>query len=257
MTDVRIDSTPFSLEGRTALVTGAGRGIGQAIALALARAGASVILAGRGSSTDQTAQELKANGREVSQIDIDLADVSATEELARTVSARQPVDILVNNAGVIDRGASVDVTIDSWNRVLSVNLHAPFILSQAFGERMIERGRGKIINVASLLAFQGGHTVASYAVSKHGLLGLTRALANEWAPHGVQVNAIAPGYISTDNTTALRLDEARSSEILARIPSGRWGEAADLGGAAVFLASPASDYVTGHTLVVDGGWMSR
>lgn len=257
MNDAGIDGSPFSLKGKTALVTGAGRGIGQAIAFALAHAGASVILAGRGSSTDLTAQELKDSGRDVSQIDIDLADVSATEELARSASARQPVDILVNNAGAIDRGASLDVTIDSWNRVLAVNLHAPFILSQGFGEHMIKRGRGKIINIASLLAFQGGHTVASYTVSKHGLLGLTRALANEWAPHGVQVNALAPGYISTDNTTALRLDAVRSSEILARIPSGRWGEAADLGGAAVFLASPASDYVTGHTLVVDGGWMSR
>jgi len=218
---------------------------------------ASVILAGRAGSTDVTAKQLAAAGREVSQIDIDLADVSATEDLARSASARQPVDILVNNAGIIDRGATLDVTIDSWNEVLAVNLHAPFILSKGFGEHMIKRGGGKIINIASLLAFQGGSTVASYTVSKHGLLGLTRALANEWAPHGVQVNALAPGYIATDNTTALRLDEVRSSEILARIPSGRWGEAADLGGAAVFLASPASDYVTGHTLVVDGGWMSR
>ncbi|TFC01147.1 SDR family oxidoreductase [Cryobacterium adonitolivorans] len=250
-------SAPFSLEDRTALVTGAGRGIGQAIALALGRAGAQLILAGRPGSSDGTRQQLQALGAEVRCIDIDLSDTAATQNFARTVAQEHDVDILVNNAGVIERGSSVDVTVESWGHVMSVNLHSPFILSQAFGERMIARGRGKIINVASLLAFQGGRTVATYAVSKHGILGLTRALANEWAQHGVQVNALAPGYIATDNTAALQADEARSSEILARIPSGRWGEAADLGGAAIFLASPASDYVTGHTLVVDGGWMSR
>lgn len=256
MTDIRT-STLFSLEGKTALVTGAGRGIGQAIALALGNAGASLLLAGRGASTDKTAQQLTASGCTVIQLDIDLADLSATEKLARTVAADHEVDILVNNAGIIERGASVDVTVESWNHVLSVNLHAPFLLSTIIGAGMLDRGRGKIINVASLLAFQGGQTVASYTTSKHGLLGLTRALANEWASRGVQVNALAPGYIATDNTAALRVDEVRSSEILARIPSGRWGEAADLIGAAVFLASPASDYVTGQTLVIDGGWMSR
>lgn len=247
----------FSLAGRTALVTGAGSGIGRAIAEALAGAGASVLLAGRTATIDETRARIEAAGGEAAGIRIDLRDTAALGGVADDLAGERPVDILVNCAGVIDRGAFVETSDERWHDVLAVNLEAPRILSRAFGARMVERGSGKIVNIASLLSFQGGREVAGYTVSKHALVGLTRALANEWASRGVQVNAIAPGYIATDNTAALRADAQRDAEILARIPTGRWGRASDLGGAAVFLSSAASDYVTGHTLVVDGGWMSR
>jgi 2-deoxy-D-gluconate 3-dehydrogenase len=247
----------FSLEGRTALVTGGSRGIGRAIALSLADAGADVMLAVRDGNGTDTRNALTELGRYAGSVSVDLADATATHAVAAELARDYSIDILVNNAGHISRGPAVDVSPADWAGVVEVNLTAAFLLSQAIGAGMVQRGHGKIINVASLLSFQGGIGVVSYAASKHGLQGLTRALSNEWAASGVQVNAIAPGYIATDNTAPLRSDEARASEILGRIPSGRWGEASDIGGAAIFLASSASDYVTGHTLVVDGGWMAR
>lgn len=250
-------TNPFSLVGRTAMVTGASRGIGRAIATSLAEAGAELVLAGRAGSADDTMRSLVAKGYSVTSVDLDLDDLAALRPAAEALANEREFDILVNNAGIISRGPSVETTSAQWTAVLDVNLSAPFLLCQAFGRPMLARGSGKIINVASLLSFQGGLRVASYAASKHAIVGITRALSNEWAPHGVQVNALAPGYIATDNTTELRTDAARSAEILARIPSGRWGEATDVGGAAVFLASPAAGYITGHTLVVDGGWMGR
>jgi len=248
---------PFSLTGRTAMVTGAGRGIGRALALGLAAAGAELILCGRSASHRDTVAEARAHGYKVEPVELDLGDPVAVRSAAAVLAGQSTVDILVNNAGVIDRGASSEVSIEAWSSVLDVNLSSLFFLSQQFGAAMVDRGYGKIINVASLLSFQGGLRVASYAAAKHAVAGLTRALANEWAPHGVQVNALAPGYIATDNTQALREDPQRYRAITERIPAGRWGSPADLVGAAVFLAAPASDYVNGHVLVVDGGWLSR
>ncbi|WP_328473244.1 2-dehydro-3-deoxy-D-gluconate 5-dehydrogenase KduD [Actinoplanes sp. NBC_00393] len=250
-------TSPFDLHGRCAVVTGAGRGLGQAIALGLARAGADLILLGRPGSQSSARDQVAELGRDVQVVDLDVSDLDAVERVAAEVSRNRQVDILINNAGIIDREDSVDVTRQSWNRVLDVNLNGLFFLCQGFGRPMTERGHGKIVNVASLLSFQGGIRVASYAAGKHGVAGITKALANEWAPHGVQVNAIAPGYIATDNTTALREDPDRSRSILERIPAGRWGDASDIAGAAVFLSSAAADYVNGHVLVVDGGWMAR
>ncbi|MGW4928594.1 SDR family oxidoreductase [Agromyces sp. NPDC004153] len=249
--------TLFSLAGRRALVTGASSGIGRQIARGLAAGGASVVLIGRSDSLDATRAQIAAQHGDAVIARLDLRDTDALEEAAGELAVEHPVDILVNCAGTIQRGPFLDVDDDEWRDLMAVNLEAPRVLSRAFGEGMLARGRGKIINIASLLSFQGGRQVAGYAVSKHALVGLTRALANEWADRGVQVNAIAPGYIATDNTAALRADPERDLEILSRIPSGRWGRPEDLVGAAVFLASPASDYITGHTLVVDGGWMSR
>ncbi|WP_022891314.1 SDR family oxidoreductase [Agromyces subbeticus] len=245
--------TLFSLEGRSALVTGGGTGIGRGIAHGLARAGASVIVVGRSAAVDQTRDEIETAGGSAVAIRADLSDRAALAGLTRD----REIDVLVNCAGMIRRGPFLDVSDDDWHEVIAVNLDAPRRLSRLVGAGMLARRRGKIINIASLLSFQGGREVAGYTVSKHALVGLTRALANEWAGGGVQVNAIAPGYIATDNTAPLRADADRDAEILSRIPSGRWGTPDDLVGAAVFLASPASDYVTGHTLVVDGGWMSR
>lgn len=247
----------FSLAGRTALVTGAGSGIGKGIARGLAAQGATVVLVGRSESLDTTAAEIAEAGGDAVVARIDLADHDALPTVAAELARQHPVDILVNCAGTIQRGPFVEVDDRDWQQLMAVNIEAPRQLSRALGAGMLERGRGKIINIASLLSFQGGREVAGYTVSKHALLGLTRALANEWASRGVQVNAIAPGYIATDNTAPLRADPDRDEEILSRIPTGRWGRPDDLVGAAVFLASPASDYITGHTLVVDGGWMSR
>ena len=251
--------SPFSLEGTTALVTGASRGIGQGIAVALAEAGADVVCAStRRSGTAETAEVVRERGRQAWQLEADLSDREAAAALAEAAEAEAgPIDILVNNAGTIRRHPAVDFPYEDWEFVLRTNLDATFVLCQAVGRGMVERGRGKIVNVASLLSFQGGITVPAYTASKHAVAGLTKALANEWAPRGVTVNAIAPGYIATDNTQALQDNETRSRQILERIPAGRWGDPADLGGAAVFLASPASDYVNGHVLVVDGGWMAR
>ena len=249
--------SPFDLHGRCAVVTGAGRGLGQAVALGLARAGADLVLLGRPGSQDGTRDQVSDLGRDVEVVDLDVSDADAVERVGARLAADRQVDILVNNAGIIDREDSASVTHDAWSRVLDVNLTGLFFLCQHLGRPMAERGSGKIVSIASLLSFQGGIRVASYAASKHGVAGVTKALANEWGPLGVQVNAIAPGYIATDNTTALREDPDRSRSILERIPAGRWGVASDIAGAAVFLSSPAADYVNGHVLVVDGGWLAR
>ena len=252
-------ASPFSLVGKTALVTGASRGIGRAIAVALAEAGADVVCAStRRSGTDETAEAVRQRGRRAWQLEADLSDRAATARLAEQAEVEAgPVGVLVNNAGTIRRHPAAEFPLDDWDAVLRTNLDATWVLCQAVGRGMVERGRGKIVNVASLLSFQGGITVPAYTASKHAVAGLTKALANEWAGRGVNVNAVAPGYVRTDNTQALQDHETRSRQIIERIPAGRWGEAEDLGGAVVFLASAASDYVSGHTLVVDGGWMAR
>ena len=249
----------FSLEGKRALVTGASRGLGQAIAVALAEAGADVVCASTNrTGTDETAAVVHAAGRQAWQVEADLSDRAAVLAMADEAErAAGRIDVLVNNAGTIRRHPAADFPLEDWDAVLRTNLDSVFLLSQRFGRGMIERGAGKIVNVASLLSFSGGITVPAYTASKHAVAGLTKALANEWARHGVQVNAIAPGYFSTDNTQRLRDDATRSAEISARIPAGRWGEPEDIAGAAVVLASRASDYVNGHVLVVDGGWMAR
>ena len=248
----------FRLDGRVALVTGANTGLGQAIAVALANAGADIVAVGRSAPTD-TDRDVKADGRRFHFVDAALDSIEPVQRvLAQANAALGPVDILVNNAGTIRRNDALDFTEDDWDAVLGVNLKTAFFLAQAVARRMIEEKRpGKIINIASMLSFQGGIRVASYTASKSGLLGITRGLANEWAKHGINVNAIAPGYFETNNTTALRADETRNRDILARIPAGRWGEPADIGGAAVFLASRAADYVHGTVLPVDGGWLAR
>jgi len=249
----------FSLEGKRALVTGAGRGLGRAMAEALALGGAAVVCAGsRRSSTDGTAAAIRALGREAWQVEGDLASREATLAMADDAERQAgPIDILVNNAGTIERFPATELPVEAWDRVLHTNLDAAFLLCQHFGRGMVARGSGKIINVASLLSFSGGINVAAYTASKHAVAGVTKALANEWASAGVQVNAIAPGYFATDNTQQLRENAPRYREISARIPAGRWGEPSDLAGAVVFLASRASDYVNGHVLVIDGGWMAR
>ncbi len=249
----------FGLEGRRALVTGASRGLGQAMAVALAEAGADVVCAStRRGGTDETAAYVRGAGRQAWQVEADHADRASVLAMADEAERLAgPIDILVNNAGTIRRHPAADFPLDDWDAVLRTNLDSVFLLSQRFGRGMTERGAGKIVNVASLLSFQGGITVPAYTASKHAVAGLTKALANEWARHGVQVNAIAPGYFGTDNTQALRDDPVRAEQILARIPAARWGAPDDLAGAVVFLASRASDYVNGHVLVVDGGWMAR
>jgi 2-dehydro-3-deoxy-D-gluconate 5-dehydrogenase len=250
----------FKLDGQTALVTGCKRGIGKAMALALAEAGADIIgvsasLKPAGSLIEA---EVRALGRQFKGYTCDFSDRKALHSFVRQVHADfSTLDILVNNAGTILRKPAVDHPDEYWDKVIEVNLNAQFILSREFGKRMVERGRGKIIFVASVLTFQGGISVPGYAASKGGIGQLTKALANEWAAAGVSVNAIAPGYVSTDNTEALRNDPQRSVAILSRIPANRWGEPEDLKGAVVFLASAASDYMHGSILTVDGGWMGR
>jgi 2-dehydro-3-deoxy-D-gluconate 5-dehydrogenase len=248
---------PFDLTGRVALVTGASRGLGAAIARALAAAGADVAL--HASEREPTAT-LTAIGSRVRAVALvaDLQDRAQTDTLVpQTIERLGRLDILVNNAGIIRRADADHYADDDWDAVLEIDLTSTFRLSRAAGRHMIANGRGKIINVSSLLAFQGGIRVPAYAAAKGGVAQLTKALANEWAGRGVNVNGIAPGYMRTDNTRALYDDEVRREQITARIPAGRWGVPEDLGGAAVFLASPASDYVHGHVLVVDGGWMGR
>ena len=247
----------FSLEGRVAVVTGARTGIGQAIALGLADAGANLVIWGHGASLGETADILRKDGKLVSTVDADLADRELVEKAGAELLKKTTVDILVNNAGIIRRGPAVDSPPADWDAVMAVNLDAAFFLAQRFARPMLERGSGKIINIASVLSTQGGINVVSYAAAKHGIAGLTRALANEWAPRGVQVNAIAPGYIRTNNTRPLLEDPVRHKAITDRIPAGRWGSPDDVVGAAVFLSSSASDYVSGHVLAVDGGWLSR
>jgi 2-deoxy-D-gluconate 3-dehydrogenase len=249
----------FSLEGRNALVTGASRGLGRAIAIGLAEAGANVVcVSSRPGGVLETAEAIRKLGRKAWELSCDVSDRNQLTAMADDAEASAgDIDILVNNAGTIRRKPAVDYSLDDWDEVLRTNLDSVFILSQRFGKRMVERGHGKIINIASLLAFSGGITVPAYTASKHAVAGVTKALANEWASSNVQVNAIAPGYFETDNTEALRKDETRSRDILARIPGHRWGQPDDIAGAAVFLASQASNYVNGHLLVVDGGWMAR
>jgi len=247
----------FELTGRTALVTGARTGIGRAAALGLADAGADLVLWGHHDDLDDVAKEAGERGRRVSTVVGDLSDPLAIRAAAAEVLAGHQVDILVNNAGVIRRAPAADTAMSDWRAVVGINLDAVFLMCRLFGVPMRQRGIGKIVNVASLLSFQGGVNVPAYAASKHGVVGLTRALANEWASSGVNVNAVAPGYIVTANTAALRADPKREPEIRSRIPAGRWGEPTDIAGAVVFLAAPASDYVHGHVLVVDGGWLAR
>ena len=249
----------FSLAGTTAVVTGASRGLGHALAAALADAGADVVCASTSRvGTDGTAEAVRQRGRFAWQVEADLSSPDGADRLAdAALEAAGEVHVLVNNAGTIRRHPAESFPLDGWQTVVQTNLTAVFQLSQRFAEPMLERGRGKIVNIASLLSFQGGVTVPAYTASKHGVAGLTKALANEWAGRGVTVNAIAPGYFRTDNTQALQDDADRAASILSRIPAGRWGEPEDLGGAAVFLASRASDYVTGTIVTVDGGWMAR
>lgn len=239
---------PFSLAGQTALVTGANTGIGQAIAVAMGRAGAHVICAGRSDCTETVA--MVASGE---PLRLDFADPMA----ARDVFSARRIDILVNNAGIIRRDDSVDFSEADWDDVIDVNLKAAFFTCQAFAKAALPRAAGKIVNIASLLSFQGGIRVPSYTASKHGIAGLTKIMANEWAARGLNVNAIAPGYIETNNTEALRADPERNAAILARIPAGRWGRADDIAETAVFLASPAAAYINGAVLNVDGGWLAR
>lgn len=248
----------FSLNGKVALVTGAGRGLGQGAAIGLAEAGADVALVSV-TSSDETAAKVRALGRRVCQIQADLMDRSVVNGIVERVTTELGgIDILLNNAGIIRRAPLLEFSEKDWDDVITVNQDAVFFLSQAVARQMVTQGRGgKIINIASMLSFQGGIRVPSYTASKSAIMGLTRLFANELAPHGINVNAIAPGYMETDNTAPLRADAQRSSEILGRIPAGRWGTPSDLKGAVVFLASAASNYVTGHTLAVDGGWLAR
>ena len=248
----------FKLDGKVALVTGASAGLGAAIAVALAEAGADVAVHGNSRAPDATAELIKQTGRRNIGLRGNLAEKNVPAQLiAETLDEFGQLDILINNAGTIRRAPALDYSEEDWTTVIEVNLSSVFRLSQLAGRHMVTQGRGKIVNISSLLAFQGGITVPAYAASKGGVAQLTKALANEWAKYGVNVNAIAPGYMRTDNTAALQADETRNRQILERIPAGRWGLPEDLAGAAVFLSSAASDYLHGHVLVVDGGWMGR
>lgn len=249
----------FKLDGKVALVTGAAVGLGQATARALAEAGADVAAHCHfEGEADEICEKITQNGRKFASFSGDMSDKNLPKNLIEDVVGKfGRIDILINNAGMIRRSPAVDFSEEDWSAVLEVNLSSVFRLSQAAGIKMIEQGGGKIVNIASLLSFQGGITVPAYTASKSGVAGLTKALANEWAKFNVHVNAIAPGYMATNNTAPLRADETRNRQILERIPAGRWGEPDDLAGAVVFLASSASDYLQGHILVVDGGWMAR
>lgn len=251
-------SSPFDLSGKVAIVTGANTGIGQGIAIALAEAGADIAAVGRTAPTE-TEAKVKTAGRRFLHISADLGSTKPIAEIIpATLKAFGRADILVNNAGAIRRADAVDFTEEDWDAVIDVNLKSVFFLSQAFARHALaNKQKAKIIQIASLLSFQGGIRVPSYTAAKSGLAGITKLMANEWAAKGINVNAIAPGYFVTNNTEALRKDETRSRDILARIPAGRWGEPGDLGGAAVFLASSASDYVHGTIIPVDGGWLAR
>jgi len=248
----------FDLTGRLAVVTGARRGIGYAMAEALSAAGANIIGVSAALESEGSAvgAAVRAHGRSFEARAVDFADRDAVLALGTELAEREP-DILVNNAGTIERAPAIDHPLASWDRVIQIDLTSQFILTQAVARPMIARGHGKVIFTASLLSFQGGINVPGYTAAKSGVAGLTKALANEWAGLGVNVNAIAPGYIATDNTKALRDDPVRNRSIVDRIPAGRWGQPSDLGGATVFLASAASDYVNGITLPVDGGWLGR
>ena len=249
----------FKLDNKIALVTGANTGLGAAVAAALAEAGADIAVhSRRAESARETLSAVEAVGRRGLVVEGDLADPgSAARIVSQTLDGFGRIDILINNAGMIRRAPAVEFSETDWAEVIQVNLTSVFRLCQEAGREMIAQGSGKIVNIASLLSFQGGITVPAYTASKSGVAGLTKALANEWAKSNVNVNAIAPGYFATDNTAALRADETRNRQILERIPAGRWGSPDDLAGAAVFLSSPASDYMHGHILAVDGGWLGR
>jgi 2-dehydro-3-deoxy-D-gluconate 5-dehydrogenase len=250
-------ANPFSLEGKVALVTGANTGLGQGIAIALAEAGADIAAAGIAPPAE-TEEKVRALGRRFVSIQANLITIEPVQRIVdETLAGLGRLDILVNNAGLIRRADAVDFSEKDWDDVMNVNIKSAFFMSQAAGRHFIASGGGKIINIASMLSFQGGIRVPSYTASKSGIAGITRLLANEWANKNINVNAIAPGYMATDNTAQLRADEERSAQILGRIPAGRWGQPADLGGAAVFLASTASDYVNGAIIPVDGGWLAR
>jgi len=247
----------FDLTGRVALVTGANTGIGQGLAIALAEAGADVALVGR-TPADETAEKVRALGRRAAIVGADLSTIAPVQRVVdQTLSELGGLDILVNNAGIIRRADALEFSEDDWDAVVDTNLKSVFFLCQAAAKPMVQQGKGKIINIASMLSFQGGIRVPSYTASKSGVAGLTKLLANEWAAKGINVNAIAPGYIATNNTAALQADEERNRQIMERIPSARWGQPSDLAGAVVFLASDASNYVQGHILAVDGGWLAR
>jgi len=247
----------FSLQGKRALITGASKGIGAAIAVAMAQAGADIVLVGRSKeSLATTHSAIRKAGREVHEL---YCDVSSSDQIVEAFAGidEAGVDIVVNNAGTIHREPATDMSLSDWQRIIDVNLTSVFLISQLCARPMLERGFGRVINIASLLSYQGGINVSAYTASKHGVAGVTKSLANEWGAHGITVNAIAPGYIETDNTTALRADSDRNASILARIPMGRWGTPEDLASSAVFLASPAASYINGEVLRVDGGWMGR
>ncbi len=248
----------FSLKGKTALVTGSSRGLGAAIAVALAEAGANVAAHGSSAPPEATRKRIAERGAEAIALVGDVGDREVCARLVdETIRRFGAIDILVNNAGIIRRSPAVEQSEEDWKAVIDVNLTSVFRLTQHAGRHMLARGSGKVINIASLLSFQGGILVPAYAAAKGGVAQLTKAFANEWASKGVNVNAIAPGYMATDNTEALQKNPERSRQILERIPAGRWGQPEDLAGAAVFLASSTSDYINGHVLVVDGGWMNR
>jgi 2-deoxy-D-gluconate 3-dehydrogenase len=248
---------PFDLSGRTAVVTGGSRGLGLGVSTALLDAGADVVVMARGGVTEELVAHAEARGRAVHVQTVDLADGDAVADAAQAVLAEHQVDILVNNAGTQDRHPAVDFPLDSWDRVLDINLRSVFQLCQLFGRPMLERGAGAVINFASLLTFQGGITVPAYAASKGAVGQLTKALCNEWAGRGVNVNAVAPGYMATDMNEALLADPVRLEQLSVRIPAGRWGTPEDIGNVVVFLASPAAAYVHGQVLAVDGGWLAR
>lgn len=248
----------FRLSGKTALVTGSSAGLGAAVAVALAEAGADVICHGNSRAAEETCKKIQRMGRRAAAIQADLAQSSGAQELFEQARRFAAIDVLVNNAGTIRRAPAHQFPLEDWDQIFQVNLRSLFQLSQLAGREWIEgRKKGKILNIASLLAFQGGITVPAYAASKGAVAQLTKALANEWAAREINVNALAPGYMRTDNTVALQRDETRNRQILERIPAGRWGDPEDIAGAAVFLCSSASDYVHGQILVVDGGWMGR
>lgn len=248
----------FHLAGKTAIVTGCNTGLGQGMALALAQAGADVVGVNV-SAPDETRAQIESLGRRFLDLRANLADISCLADVvAQARGLNGEIHILVNNAGIIRREDAIKFSEADWDDVIDLNLKSTFFLSQAVAKAFLAQGKGgKIINIASMLSFQGGVRVPSYTASKSGVMGITRLMANEWAQHGINVNAIAPGYMATNNTAALRADEARNASILERIPAGRWGKPEDLAGPVVFLASPASDYVNGYTIAVDGGWLAR
>lgn len=257
MTTASYVASLFSLEGKTALVTGPGTGIGQGIAVALARSGADIIGTYHHTPLEETKALVEQAGRSFHAVQVDFSDPQTAKQAVDAMLQKHTIDILINNAGTIKREQAAHYSEEDWHTVMDVNINSLFFLTQRVGRQMLKNRQGKIVNIASLLSFQGGVFVPAYTASKHAVAGLTKAFANEWANQHIQVNAIAPGYIATNNTQAIRDDENRNEEILKRIPAGRWGKPEDLAGAAVFLSSPASDYMNGHTLAVDGGWLAR